>query len=99
MYEHKYVLKWVAANVCVDCAGCFDSSYALCLTWPAGALTHLMKKKVDLLQVIDAENRLTLLGHTHPISCTTKASPPECTKRGREHMMKKVCIALMLSCA
>lgn len=33
-----------------------------------------MKKRVDLLQVTDAENRLTQLGCTCPISCTTKAS-------------------------
>lgn len=38
------------------------------------SLSHLMKKRVDLLQVTDAENRLTELGCSFPISCTTKAS-------------------------
>lgn len=41
-----------------------------------------MKKRVDLLQVTDAENRLTQLGCTCPISCTTKASPQVVGMRG-----------------
>ena len=41
-----------------------------------------MKKRVDLLQVTDAENRLTQLGCTFPISCTTKAATGVVDTRG-----------------
>lgn len=60
--------------MCDGWAGRFDSSSALCSAQPQGSLSHLMKKRVDLLQITDAENRLTQLGCTFPISCTTKAS-------------------------
>lgn len=70
-----YFSEWLPANVYDGWAGRFDSSSALCSAQPPGSLSHLMKKRVDLLQVTDAENRLTQLGCTRPISCTTKAAP------------------------
>lgn len=80
-----YFSKRVAANVCDGWPGCFDSSSALCSAQPPGSLSHLMKKRVDLLQVTDAENRLTQLGCTFPISCTTKASTEVVGMRGGKH--------------
>lgn len=61
--------------MCDGWAGPFDSSSALGCAQPPGSLSHLMKKRVDLLQVTDAENRLTQLGRTRQISCTTQALP------------------------
>lgn len=43
-----------------------------------------MKKRVDLFQVTDAENRLTQLGHTCPISCSMQATPQVGIKTQRE---------------
>ncbi len=78
-----YFSKWMPVNVCDAWPRCFDSSSALCSAQPPGSLSHLMKKRVDLLQVTDAENRLTQLGCTFPISCTTKASTQVVGMRGK----------------
>lgn len=51
-----------------------DSSSALLSARLQDSLSHLMKKRVDLLQITDAENRLTQPARTFPISCTTRAS-------------------------
>lgn len=80
--EPCYFSKWVPANVCDGWAGRFDSSSAPCSAQSPGSPSHLMKKRVDLLQVTDAENRLTQLGCTCPISCTTKAPPQVVDMRG-----------------
>lgn len=75
LYAHPAISQNGCMLICVMVgAGCFHCSSALCSAQPQGPLSHLMKKRVDLLQITDAENRLTRLACTFPISCTTKAS-------------------------
>lgn len=66
-------------------AGLFDSSSALLSARLQGSLSLLMKKRVDLLQITDAENRLTQLGCTFPNIAYNKGVKSSDGHEGERH--------------
>lgn len=85
MQERLAVSQNGCLLVCVMVGLCFYSSSAPCSAQPQTSLSHLMKKRVDLLEITDAENRLTQLGCTFSISCSPKNISSNKWRKGGKH--------------